>query len=154
MAFPFRYEGLPGFRRRNVVCQTLQLLLIGLLFPILSIAYILAPSSRLGKFIKKPFIKFICHSASYVTFLCEFTISLCSGVYLFLSGYVCPKVHPIVSFQLPFDCLFGKEGANSCHTSMAPTLNIQQSSLYFPCLINLHLYFPTCSSPNARLSAN
>ncbi|KAJ6222598.1 hypothetical protein RDWZM_001143 [Blomia tropicalis] len=63
------YEGLPGFRRRNIVFQTLQLIGIGLSFPILSLGYILFPSSSLGKFIKKPFIKFICHSASYVTFL-------------------------------------------------------------------------------------
>lgn len=65
------YEGLPGFRRRNIIFQTIQLAIIGALFPVLSIAYILAPHSVIGQFIKKPFIKFICHSASYVTFLCE-----------------------------------------------------------------------------------
>ncbi|KAH9424601.1 Short transient receptor putative channel 1 [Dermatophagoides pteronyssinus] len=63
------YEGLPGFRRKNIVIQITQLIGIGILFPFLSIAYILAPYSTAGKFIKKPFIKFICHSASYVTFL-------------------------------------------------------------------------------------
>ncbi|CAG2183234.1 unnamed protein product, partial [Oppiella nova] len=63
------YEGLPGFRRKNIMIQTIQLLLIGLLFPILSVAYIVAPHSLLGQFIKKPFIKFISHSASYITFL-------------------------------------------------------------------------------------
>ena len=31
--------------------------------------YLLAPKSALGSFIKKPFIKFICHTASYLTFL-------------------------------------------------------------------------------------
>ncbi|XP_047192182.1 short transient receptor potential channel 5a isoform X2 [Scophthalmus maximus] len=31
--------------------------------------YLLAPKSALGGFIKKPFIKFICHTASYLTFL-------------------------------------------------------------------------------------
>ncbi|OTF80222.1 transient receptor potential-gamma protein-like protein [Euroglyphus maynei] len=63
------YEGLPGFRRKNIVIQIFQLIGIGILFPFLSIAYILAPYSMAGKFIKKPFIKFICHSASYITFL-------------------------------------------------------------------------------------
>lgn len=63
------YEGLPGFRRKNIVVQTLQILLIGFLFPVLSLAYILAPCTRLGQVMKKPFIKFICHSASYMTFL-------------------------------------------------------------------------------------
>lgn len=63
------YEGLPGFRRKNIVVQTLQIIFIGFLFPFLSIAYILAPCTQLGQVMKKPFIKFICHSASYMTFL-------------------------------------------------------------------------------------
>ncbi|KAK2704154.1 transient receptor potential-gamma protein-like isoform X2 [Artemia franciscana] len=63
------YEGLPGFRRKNIVLQTLEIMRIGLLFPFLSILYILAPHSTAGRFMRKPFIKFICHSASYFTFL-------------------------------------------------------------------------------------
>ncbi|KAI1285513.1 Transient receptor potential-gamma protein [Halotydeus destructor] len=63
------YEGLPGFRRKNIVVQTLQILCIGFLFPVLSLAYILAPCTKFGQVMKKPFIKFICHSASYMTFL-------------------------------------------------------------------------------------
>lgn len=68
------YEGLPGFRRRNIVVQTVEILLIGLLFPFLSLAYILFPGTNIGQVIKKPFIKFICHSASYVTFLSEYQV--------------------------------------------------------------------------------
>ncbi|RWS07648.1 transient receptor potential-gamma protein-like protein [Dinothrombium tinctorium] len=63
------YEGLPGFRRKNIVKQTFQILFIGLMFPILSLAYVIAPYSRFGRIIKKPFIKFICHSASFLMFL-------------------------------------------------------------------------------------
>ena len=63
------YEGLPGFRRKNIVVQTLQIIFIGFLFPFFSIAYIIAPCTRIGQVMKKPFIKFICHSASYMTFL-------------------------------------------------------------------------------------
>ncbi|NP_001301012.1 transient receptor potential-gamma protein-like [Limulus polyphemus] len=63
------YEGLPGFRRKNVVLQCLEIFRIGALFPLYSTAYILAPYSRFGRTIRRPFIKFICHSASYVTFL-------------------------------------------------------------------------------------
>ncbi|XP_022708485.1 transient receptor potential-gamma protein-like [Varroa jacobsoni] len=63
------YEGLPGFRRKNIVLQMMEILRIGLLFPIYSVAYILAPRSELGRTLRKPFIKFICHSASYITFL-------------------------------------------------------------------------------------
>ncbi|XP_064481679.1 transient receptor potential-gamma protein-like isoform X2 [Ornithodoros turicata] len=63
------YEGLPGFRRKNIILQSLQILKIGMLFPVYSIAYVVAPHSDFGRTLRKPFIKFICHSASYVTFL-------------------------------------------------------------------------------------
>ncbi|KAG7176486.1 Transient receptor potential-gamma protein-like 2, partial [Homarus americanus] len=64
------YEGLPGFRRKNMALQALEIVKIGLLFPIFSIVYVLAPHTSLGQTMRKPFIKFICHSASYLTFLC------------------------------------------------------------------------------------
>lgn len=67
------YEGLPGFRRKNIVLQMMEILRIGLLFPIYSVAYIMAPHSQLGRTLRKPFIKFICHSASYISFLCEYS---------------------------------------------------------------------------------
>ncbi|XP_042876853.1 transient receptor potential-gamma protein-like isoform X4 [Penaeus japonicus] len=63
------YEGLPGFRRKNMALQALEIVKIGLLFPIFSIVYIMAPHTSLGQTMRKPFIKFICHSASYLTFL-------------------------------------------------------------------------------------
>ncbi|XP_048512017.1 transient receptor potential-gamma protein isoform X6 [Athalia rosae] len=63
------YEGLPGFRRKNMVLQALETVRIGILFPFLSVAYIIAPHSVVGQTMRKPFIKFICHSASYFTFL-------------------------------------------------------------------------------------
>lgn len=88
------YEGLPGFRRKNMALQSLEICRIGekiklscraerivnfvikfafsgMLFPIFSFAYILAPHSSFGQTMRKPFIKFICHSASYFTFLCK-----------------------------------------------------------------------------------
>lgn len=68
------YEGLPGFRRKNMVLQSLEVVRIGLLFPFFSILYILAPHSRAGKTLRKPFIKFICHSASYFFFLCKWPV--------------------------------------------------------------------------------
>ncbi|XP_023311721.1 transient receptor potential-gamma protein [Anoplophora glabripennis] len=63
------YEGLPGFRRKNMVLQALEIVRIGILFPFFSIAYIVAPHSVVGQTMRKPFIKFICHSASYFLFL-------------------------------------------------------------------------------------
>nr|XP_028572093.1 short transient receptor potential channel 4-like isoform X2 [Podarcis muralis] len=47
----------------------LTCVVIGFLFPVFSICYLIAPKSPLGLFIRKPFIKFICHTASYLTFL-------------------------------------------------------------------------------------
>ncbi|XP_014208151.1 transient receptor potential-gamma protein [Copidosoma floridanum] len=63
------YEGLPGFRRKNMILQTVDIIRIGVLFPFFSIAYIIAPHSKIGQTMRKPFIKFICHSASYLAFL-------------------------------------------------------------------------------------
>ncbi|CAL8349179.1 unnamed protein product [Arctogadus glacialis] len=63
------YDELPGWRRRHWAVKSATCVLIGLLFPLFSVLYMLAPKSRYGMFIRKPFIKFICHTASYLTFL-------------------------------------------------------------------------------------
>ncbi len=63
------YDGFPGWRRRHWAVKLVTCFIIGLLFPVFSLVYLLAPKSTLGTFIKKPFIKFICHTASYLTFL-------------------------------------------------------------------------------------
>ena len=65
------YEGLPGFRQMNMFLQTLEVCRIGLLFPFFSLAYIVFPCASFSLKLRKPFIKFICTSASYFTFLCE-----------------------------------------------------------------------------------
>lgn len=63
------YEGLPGWRRMNVIGQTFELFRIGLMFPIYCLAYMVAPNSDRGAFMKNPFVKFIAHSGSYMCFL-------------------------------------------------------------------------------------
>ncbi|XP_065212607.1 transient receptor potential protein-like [Planococcus citri] len=63
------YEGLPGFRRKNMFYQLLGVLQIAFSFVPHSIAYMICPSSSYGGFLRKPFVKFICHSASYGFFL-------------------------------------------------------------------------------------
>lgn len=69
------YEGLPGFRRKGMVGQIMQVARFGMMFPVYSMIYMIAPSSVLGKFMKKPFVKFICHSSSYAFFLSESNMS-------------------------------------------------------------------------------
>lgn len=63
------YDEFPGWRRRHWAGKLITCIFIGLLFPLLSIFYLISPKSRYGLFIRKPFIKFICHTASYLTFL-------------------------------------------------------------------------------------
>ncbi|XP_069495503.1 short transient receptor potential channel 4 isoform X2 [Ambystoma mexicanum] len=63
------YDEFPGWRRRHWVVKMLTCVVIGLLFPVFSVCYLVAPKSTFGLFIRKPFIKFICHTASYLTFL-------------------------------------------------------------------------------------
>ncbi|XP_047246695.1 short transient receptor potential channel 4b isoform X1 [Girardinichthys multiradiatus] len=63
------YDEFPGWRRRHWAVKLVTCVFIGLLFPLFSIFYLITPKSRYGQFIRKPFIKFICHTSSYLTFL-------------------------------------------------------------------------------------
>ncbi|XP_070555680.1 short transient receptor potential channel 4-like [Ptychodera flava] len=63
------YHGLRGWRdlsRSTACCFTL---LIGACFPVLSLCYILAPTGRFARFLRIPYVKFICHTASSLFFL-------------------------------------------------------------------------------------
>ncbi|ERL93960.1 hypothetical protein D910_11246 [Dendroctonus ponderosae] len=66
------YEGLPGFRRKNMIGQGIQVAQLAMMFPIYCTIYMIAPNSNMGLFMKKPFVKFIVHSASYGLFLSKF----------------------------------------------------------------------------------
>ncbi|KAH8241249.1 hypothetical protein KR032_004973 [Drosophila birchii] len=63
------YDGLPGFRRKQASQQLMDVVKLGCSFPIYSLKYILAPDSDGAKFMRKPFVKFITHSCSYMFFL-------------------------------------------------------------------------------------
>ena len=63
------YEGVPGFRRHHILLQSLVLARMVIMYPYYCVMYMLAPNTQTGQFIKKPFIKFICHSSSYIFFL-------------------------------------------------------------------------------------
>uniref|UniRef100_A0A1A9WYZ7 Transient receptor ion channel domain-containing protein n=1 Tax=Glossina brevipalpis TaxID=37001 RepID=A0A1A9WYZ7_9MUSC len=63
------YEGLPGFRRKQMSQQLKEVAILGCMFPINSMNYLMAPDSDAGKFMRKPFVKFISHSSSYMLFL-------------------------------------------------------------------------------------
>ncbi|KAM6907283.1 short transient receptor potential channel 4-like [Xenentodon cancila] len=63
------YDEFPGWRRRHWAGKFITCVFIGLLYPVFALCYLIAPKSRYGLFIRKPFIKFICHTASYLIFL-------------------------------------------------------------------------------------
>uniref|UniRef100_A0A0N5CG21 ANK_REP_REGION domain-containing protein n=1 Tax=Strongyloides papillosus TaxID=174720 RepID=A0A0N5CG21_STREA len=63
------YDKLPFFSNRNLIYKLLIIIAVSIAYPILAVSYLIAPKSCIGSFIKKPFIKFICHSASYCYFL-------------------------------------------------------------------------------------
>lgn len=63
------YDGLPGFRRKNMIGQFIDVGKLAAMFPVYSSIYMLSPTSPMGLFMKKPFVKFICHSSSYAFFL-------------------------------------------------------------------------------------
>ncbi|XP_050682753.1 transient receptor potential protein isoform X2 [Leptidea sinapis] len=63
------YDGLPGFKRKTFVGQCIQVAKLGAMFPIYCSIYMMAPDSEYGQFMRKPFVKFICHSSSYMLFL-------------------------------------------------------------------------------------
>jgi transient receptor potential cation channel subfamily C protein 4 len=69
------YEGLLGFRRRPEAFKAMLTASVFFLSPALSFVYLVAPHSQIGDFMKRPFIKFITHVASYMTFLCEFAMT-------------------------------------------------------------------------------
>ncbi|XP_033338416.2 transient receptor potential isoform X2 [Megalopta genalis] len=63
------YDGLPGFRRKSMIGQLIDVGKLGAMFPVYSSIYMVSPTSPMGQFMKKPFVKFICHSSSYAFFL-------------------------------------------------------------------------------------
>ncbi|XP_034190948.1 transient receptor potential [Osmia lignaria lignaria] len=63
------YDGLPGFRRLSMIGQFIEVGKLGAMFPVYSTIYMISPTSPMGLFMKKPFVKFICHSSSYAFFL-------------------------------------------------------------------------------------
>ncbi|XP_077983684.1 short transient receptor potential channel 4-like [Glandiceps talaboti] len=63
------YQGLPGWRRYHMFLKALIIICIGMTFPLLSVCYLVAPCSKLGKLSRLPFLKFLCHCASDFMFI-------------------------------------------------------------------------------------
>ncbi|XP_060530177.1 LOW QUALITY PROTEIN: transient-receptor-potential-like protein [Cylas formicarius] len=65
----FWYEGVPGFRRKSSMNKILIIVRVALLFPFYCMLYMLAPETKTGKLMRKPFMKFLIHASSYLFFL-------------------------------------------------------------------------------------
>ena len=70
-----------------------QIFRIGLLFPLFSLSYMVCPWTQFSQRLRKPFIKFIAHSSSYIFFLGEWVTT--------------PMLHnETSSFQLSVEVLY------------------------------------------------
>ncbi|XP_025195999.1 transient-receptor-potential-like protein isoform X2 [Melanaphis sacchari] len=63
------YEGLPGFRRLRLYTQIIEIVKVVFFFPFYCLMYLYAPSTKIGKIMEKPFMKFLIHSSSYLSYL-------------------------------------------------------------------------------------
>ncbi|KAL6265608.1 hypothetical protein P5V15_002402 [Pogonomyrmex californicus] len=63
------YEGVPGFRRMSTLQRVGILAKTALLFPFYCIVYYLMPESKIGRLMRRPFMKFLVHASSYLFFL-------------------------------------------------------------------------------------
>ncbi|XP_028656119.1 short transient receptor potential channel 6a [Erpetoichthys calabaricus] len=63
------YENLSGLRQQTMAVKFLVVLAVAIGLPFLAIIYWVAPSSKLGKFLRVPFLKFVAHAASFTIFL-------------------------------------------------------------------------------------
>ncbi|KAM9318759.1 LOW QUALITY PROTEIN: short transient receptor potential channel 6 [Pholidichthys leucotaenia] len=64
------YENLSRLRQQTVAVKILLVLGIAVGLPVLAFIYWIAPSSKLGKVMCGPFLKFVSHAASFTLFLC------------------------------------------------------------------------------------
>ncbi|XP_069953350.1 transient receptor potential protein-like [Cherax quadricarinatus] len=90
------YDGLPGFRRKDLTGQCVEVAKLACMFPVLSFAYIFCPSSSKGKFIKKPFVKFITHCASYMLFLMLLALASQRIEYMFIEWFGNAWLHSVL----------------------------------------------------------
>ncbi|KAM9812927.1 short transient receptor potential channel 6 isoform 1-T3 [Syngnathus typhle] len=64
------YQNVSGLRRQTMAVKVLLVFGMTVSLPVLSLVSWIAPSSKLGKLMSGPFLKFVSHAASFVTFLC------------------------------------------------------------------------------------
>lgn len=77
------FAGMSEFRRRGAVRQAFEVMTTALMFPILSMCLLIAPESSYGRHARRPFVRFITNSASYLFFLSEFiAVHICAHTHV------------------------------------------------------------------------
>ncbi|XP_061682617.1 short transient receptor potential channel 6 isoform X2 [Syngnathoides biaculeatus] len=64
------YQNVSGLREQTTAVKILLVLGVAVSLPILALVSWIAPTSKVGKLMSGPFLKFVAHAASFVTFLC------------------------------------------------------------------------------------
>ncbi|XP_061916980.1 short transient receptor potential channel 6-like isoform X3 [Entelurus aequoreus] len=64
------YQNWSGLRQQTTAVKVLLVLGVSLGLPLLALVSWIAPSSKLGKILCGPFLRFVAHAASFVVFLC------------------------------------------------------------------------------------
>ncbi|KAM9852854.1 short transient receptor potential channel 6 [Aulostomus maculatus] len=64
------YENLSGLRQQTTAVKILLVFCVAVGLPVLAFVNWLAPTSKLGKLMRGPFLKFVAHAASFMMFLC------------------------------------------------------------------------------------
>ena len=63
------YEGLPRWYNANWISSWIFTFLAAVLYPIVSIMYIIYPWGKVGQYMRIPHVQFVCHTASCIIFL-------------------------------------------------------------------------------------
>ena len=63
------YGEVAAYRRQPAGAKVFMVAALGIAWPGLALAYLLGPSSRLGRVARTPFTKYVAQGASYFTFL-------------------------------------------------------------------------------------
>ncbi|XP_070548220.1 short transient receptor potential channel 4-like [Ptychodera flava] len=84
------YRELRNTIDKNRITFILSSILIAISYPLLSLCYLLVPKGKLARFTRIPYVKFVMHSTSYLTFLVlllmttftfKFSVSHCTSEY-------------------------------------------------------------------------
>lgn len=118
------YEGVPGFRRKSAFQKIGIIVKFVILFPFYCMLYMIAPETKYGKLMRKPFMKFLIHASSYLFFLCKY--------WLYAAEYLIDMKVPVILIlvsQRAEDLLFHYFGTESMQQMVAEKFEKQRGNV-------------------------